>query len=85
MRELPVRGSFMPTCKMNKTISKRQSIVLILGILVALICLSALKGLYVNLHNAYSDVYNPLPDLLISVFGGVLLGLILGYWFKIKR
>lgn len=55
---------------------------LVLGILVALICLSTLKGIYVNLNNAYRGLYNPTPDLLISAFGCVLLGFILGYWFK---
>lgn len=69
----------------TKISSRKQSLILFLGLVVALICLSTFKGIYVNLNNAYGDVYNPTLDLIISAFGGILLGFILGYWFKSKR
>jgi hypothetical protein len=72
---------------MAKITANRKTLATLLGLAIALIFMSSFKGIYVNLHNAYSyrNLYNPVPDIACAAFGSILLGLILGYWLKSKR
>jgi len=80
---MPLNNAKPP--KDKKTMKK--PLLIILGLAVALVFMSAFKGIYVNLHNAYSyrNLYNPVPDILSAAFGSILLGFVLGYLVKSKR
>lgn len=64
-----------------------KPLIITLSLIVALVFMTAFKGIYVNLHNAYSyrNLYNPVPDLLFAAIGSILFGFVLGYLFKSKR
>lgn len=70
-----------PVLNNRKTAKK---ILIILLLMVSLIFMTALKSIYVNLHNAYSyhNLYNPVPDLLFATTGSILFGFMPGYLFK---
>jgi hypothetical protein len=69
----------------HKTI--RKILVVFLGLVLLYIFLGTFKVLYVNLHNAYTipGTYNPNGDLITAAISSILIGFILGYWFKSKR